>query len=152
MPRKKQPIEQDSHLERAFLTYWEVIYAHLTEGLPPPSHELKGLLPGRRNRSDFGWPEQGLLIELEGGIRGGRHTRPLGFTRDAAKYNALAALGWVVLRYTTHYFEGYVDYGRGKERKVLAVYDPEAMIREIVVVWGRREALRQTGALVLYKS
>lgn len=68
--------------------------------LPEPARELK-FHPDRRWRFDFGWPERKIAAEVEGGVySGGRHTRGAGFTADCEKYNAAAALGWRVLRFT----------------------------------------------------
>lgn len=57
----------------------------------------------RRWRFDFCWPQPQLklAVEIEGGIHTrGRHVRPEGFRKDAAKYNRAAILGWIVLRVT----------------------------------------------------
>jgi very-short-patch-repair endonuclease len=56
----------------------------------------------RRWRADFHLPKHRVLIEVEGGIwSGGRHTRGWGFEADCEKYNAAAALGYRVFRYST---------------------------------------------------
>jgi very-short-patch-repair endonuclease len=50
---------------------------------------------------DFAWPEQKVAVEIEGGVfSGGRHTRGAGFVADCDKYNALAAAGWRLFRFT----------------------------------------------------
>lgn len=55
--------------------------------------------PIRRWRFDFAIPELSIAIEVEGGVwTYGRHNRAEGFLRDMEKYNAAAALGWVILR------------------------------------------------------
>ena len=57
--------------------------------------------PTRRWRSDFAFPDEKLLIEVEGGTyTHGRHTRGKGFEDDCEKYNAATELGFRVLRYT----------------------------------------------------
>jgi very-short-patch-repair endonuclease len=53
-------------------------------------------------------------VELEGGVwTGGGHTRGKIFNANCDKYNAAAALGWVVLRFTTDHLHknpvGVVD-------------------------------------------
>jgi hypothetical protein len=70
-------------------------------GVPTPWAEYTFALP-RRWRFDFAWPEKKIAVEVEGGqwVQG-RHQRGEGLERDAEKYNAAAALGWRVLRFTT---------------------------------------------------
>ena len=56
----------------------------------------------RKWRFDFALPEHKLAIEVEGGIwTQGRHTRGSGYIKDLEKYNAAAAQGWKVLKFTT---------------------------------------------------
>jgi very-short-patch-repair endonuclease len=57
--------------------------------------------PTRLWRADFAWPEQKILVEIEGGIyTQGRHTRGAGFQEDCIKTNAAALLGFRVFRFT----------------------------------------------------
>ncbi|MDO8303927.1 MAG: hypothetical protein Q7T18_11865 [Sedimentisphaerales bacterium] len=51
-------------------------------------------------------PEARVSVEVEGGvwIQGG-HTRGAGYSSDLEKYNAAAALGWIVLRFTPKMLE-----------------------------------------------
>ena len=68
--------------------------------IPRPERELC-LVPNRQWRSDFVWPEQRLVVEVEGGTHsGGRHTRGRGFAGDCRKYAALTLQGWKVIRVT----------------------------------------------------
>ena len=68
--------------------------------LPAPVPEYR-FHPTRRWRIDFAWPAERVALEVEGGVwTGGRHTRGAGFLKDAEKYNALAVLGWRLLRVT----------------------------------------------------
>ena len=69
-------------------------------GLPRPEREAE-IVPGRKWRSDFFWPDARLIVECEGGTySGGRHVRGKGFAEDAAKYNHLTLLGYRVIRVT----------------------------------------------------
>lgn len=68
-------------------------------GLPTPKREYR-FDPVRRWRLDFAWPVERLAVEIEGGIwSGGRHVRGAGFLGDIEKHNALALLGWCLLRF-----------------------------------------------------
>lgn len=69
-------------------------------GLPVPTPEYR-FHPVRRWRVDYAWPDRKLAVEIEGGAwTGGRHTRGEGFLGDIEKYNALAYMGWRLLRFT----------------------------------------------------
>ncbi|WP_246064062.1 DUF559 domain-containing protein [Blastococcus colisei] len=73
-------------------------------------------LPTGRIRLDRCWPEVKLAVELDGAAH---HTSPEDRQKDLARDRELAALGWVVLRFT------YADVLRdpeGVRAKVLAVY------------------------------
>lgn len=77
-------------------------------GLPRPVSELR-FAPPRRWRFDFAWEHIRLACEVEGAVfAGGRHTRGLGFEKDAEKYAEALLRGWRVLRVTT----GMVRDGR----------------------------------------
>jgi very-short-patch-repair endonuclease len=70
-------------------------------GLPAPVREHVFAKP-RRWRIDFAWPERRLAIEIDGATwSGGRHNRGSGLERDYEKLNALALLGWTVLRFSS---------------------------------------------------
>lgn len=77
-----------------FTVLWENL------GGPPLTPEFK-FSPTRKWRADYAIPEADLLIEIEGGtwVRG-RHVRPEGYAKDAAKYNAAALMGYKVIRFT----------------------------------------------------
>ena len=71
-------------------------------GLPLPMREYR-FYSKRKWRSDFVWPAQKLIVEVEGGIfTAGRHVRPNGYQKDCEKYNMAARLGYAVLRFTPH--------------------------------------------------
>ena len=56
----------------------------------------------RRWRFDYCWPTERVALEVEGATwTQGRHTRGAGYRKDCEKYNAAAALGWIVIRATT---------------------------------------------------
>ena len=67
--------------------------------IPAPIPEYQFCLE-RKWRTDYAWPEFSIALEIEGGIYcGGRHITPKGFIKDLEKYNKLAELGWLLLRY-----------------------------------------------------
>ncbi len=69
-------------------------------GLPHPEPEFL-FAPPRKWRFDFAWPEQGIALEIDGGIwTAGRHVRGKGFLDDMLKLNEAALQGWLVLRVT----------------------------------------------------
>lgn len=76
-------------------------------GLPAPLREVKDLIPGRRFRVDFCWPEHRLVVEADGGVWGkSRHTSGVGFTRDCEKTNLLTLAGYRILRVTAQHVKG----------------------------------------------
>ncbi|WP_170182488.1 endonuclease domain-containing protein [Blastococcus colisei] len=82
--------------------------------VPPYVQQYRLALPdGRRIKLDAAWPEALVAVELDGAaFHGSREARE----RDLRRDSALAALGWVVLRFS---------YAR-------LVADPEGCRREIV--------------------
>lgn len=57
----------------------------------------------RNWRFDYAIPQIKVAIEIDGGVWGyGRHNRAQGYINDMEKLNNAAALGWLVLRFTTH--------------------------------------------------
>lgn len=72
-------------------------------GLPRPIAEYRFAKHsmGRKWAADYGWPDQRVLLEVEGGFFvGGRHSRGAGALKDMEKYNAAALLGYRLLRVT----------------------------------------------------
>lgn len=68
-------------------------------GAPAPEREFR-FHPTRKWRLDLAWPALKLGVEVEGGIyRGGGHTHVKDLKRDMEKGNALALLGWRLLRF-----------------------------------------------------
>ncbi len=84
----------------------ELKFLDAIEGLPLPEREVKFHVPAdgekkRQWRFDFAWPELKIAVEMEGGVfTEGRHTRGIGFSNDAEKYNVAVLQGWQILRYT----------------------------------------------------
>jgi len=58
------------------------------------------VIPSRRWRFDYAYPQYRIGIEIHGGIwiRGG-HTRGSGFIKDREKMNHAAIAGWLVLEF-----------------------------------------------------
>lgn len=57
--------------------------------------------PSRLWRFDYAIPDLRIAIEIDGGVWiNGRHNRASGYLGDMEKFNAAAALGWVVLKFT----------------------------------------------------
>ena len=65
--------------------------------LPWPEAEYK-FAPDRKWRADYAWPVDGVILEVEGAVGYGRHTRARGFRGDMEKYNAAAVLGFRLIR------------------------------------------------------
>lgn len=96
---KKTP--KRSHLEVRWIREWE------RQGGPELVEEFM-FHPTRKWRADFAHLESRLLIEIEGGAYGGRHTRGKGFVEDLDKYAAAWLAGYTVLRIGAHQVKGYV--------------------------------------------
>lgn len=55
----------------------------------------------RRWKADFAFPEEMVLVEVQGGTwTGGRHTRGAGFHADRERSNEAQINGWVMLEVT----------------------------------------------------
>ena len=67
----------------------------LRVGVLPPHHQhLIRLAQGLRIRVDFAWPDQRVVLEVDGP----HHRRPVFVRKDAERDRALTALGWRVVR------------------------------------------------------
>lgn len=84
--------------------------------LPPSVGQLPVALGGRTIRLDRAWPEVKLAVELDGARF---HTDPEARRKDLSRDAALAAQGWIVLRFT------YADVLKSPDSvraRVLSVY------------------------------
>jgi hypothetical protein len=88
-PQKMNP--EGSTLEIKFLAMWKRV------GGPELVREYR-FSEQRKWRSDFAHLESLTLIEIEGGVFNGRHTKGKGFMADCEKYLAAFLLGWRVVR------------------------------------------------------
>lgn len=75
-------------------------------GLPIPKKEWQFHYE-RQWKLDYAWPDPDIMLalEVEGGLhhnggRGGYHNSPEGFKKDLEKYNAAAAEGFRMVRFT----------------------------------------------------
>ncbi len=83
-----------SKLEGQFQRLWDAL------GGPILEVEYQ-FYDGRKWRFDFCHMPSMTAIEIEGGTwKGGRHNRGSGYEADCHKYNAAAAMGYVVFRLT----------------------------------------------------
>lgn len=76
----------------------------LTRGMEAQFHFCRN----RSYRADFAWPEEKLLIEIEGGIflgKKGKYTNPIGYHKHTIKCNKAVELGYRVLRFTPIHFQ-----------------------------------------------
>lgn len=70
-------------------------------GLPEPQQQFK-LIPGRRFRADFAWPDRKLWLDVQGGQWiNGHHNRGSSVEGDAEKVSLASILGWRPLIATT---------------------------------------------------
>jgi very-short-patch-repair endonuclease len=96
--------------------------------LPPSVGQFRITLPTGGIRLDRAWPEVKLAVELDGARY---HSSPEDRRKDLARDAALAALGWVVLRFT------YADVLR----------DADAVRARVLDVYRTRSTQLQAGPL-----
>ncbi len=74
------------------------------EGLPTPERQCRQPWPRRRFRADFCWPEERLVIEVDGATwkgKFGRHTSGPGYERDCEKRAIAVINGWRFINVTS---------------------------------------------------
>jgi very-short-patch-repair endonuclease len=90
--------EREKH-EHAYFIH--VVCPLAVQGYPIARWQVRNIIPGRRFVMDYAYIEAMLAIEIHGQIwRKGGHTSGYGVTRDAAKANELACIGWRLLVFT----------------------------------------------------
>ena len=115
----KDPFESLSTLEQAFYTRW-VQFGNASPLIPHYRFHDR-----RKWEIDFAWVTLKIAVEMEGGtFTSGSHVRGVGYAANCEKYNMLAELGWIVLRYTTDMLDK----------------DPAAVIAQVVKVIELRAA------------
>lgn len=94
-------VKGGSHLERTMLLHLRAKGLDKLNGGVVQEYRWATHL-GRQWRFDFAWPDYLIAVECEGGTWvQGRHSRGKPFESDCEKYNAAAAEGWRVFRFTT---------------------------------------------------
>lgn len=84
--------KQNKHEEKLLLFLMQLFPEQI------PEREFR-FHPVRKWRFDFAYPVLKIALEVEGGIwTGGRHVNPLGYSKDAEKYNMATKMGWKVYR------------------------------------------------------
>ena len=70
-------------------------------GMPEPETQFRAV-PGRRFAWDFAYPDNRLLVEVQGGtwVANTGHTSGRGVARDCEKANMATLHGWRVLLFT----------------------------------------------------
>jgi hypothetical protein len=68
-------------------------------GLPAPLRQSRLPWTGTKRmfRADFLWPEEKVIVEVQGAVGRGRHTTAAGFMRDRVKVNLATLAGWRTL-------------------------------------------------------
>ena len=81
----------------------EKFWAQIVEaGIPRPIRQFEfAKCIGRKYRSDYGWVDEKLLVELDGGLYiGGRHSTGIGRENDMERDAISCALGWKLMRFS----------------------------------------------------
>jgi very-short-patch-repair endonuclease len=84
-----------SALEEEFLFHVKSL------NLPAPQEQYQ-IIPDRKFRWDFAWPDRKIAVEIQGGTwSGGAHSRGWGIQRDCEKNNLAVCQGWRLLYFTS---------------------------------------------------
>jgi len=108
MKRSKQFIPQ----KQPKVNEWEESLARQIAALSLPKPERQypfAKSVGRQYRADFAFPDERLIVEVNGGAWiGGRHVRGAGYESDLERNAIATALGWKVMAVTPrHIKSGY---------------------------------------------
>lgn len=115
--------------------------------LPVPQREFK-FHPERRWRTDFAWPDRKVLLEVEGGLFvNGRHSRGKGMEADMEKYNAAAAMGYFVFRFS----ERAVNNGEAVKFIESVLMSPQKSLTQMIHHETREQLIRGTIHAILGK-
>lgn len=98
------------------LEIFGVLHVLSAPGLPTPRQQHRVLLPDGPVFLDAAWPEVKLAVELDGAAF---HGSPAARERDLRRDAALAALGWLVLRFS---YRRITSDPEGCRRQIAAVY------------------------------
>ncbi len=75
-----------------------VLRAVMEAGLPAPVQQFRVRVSGKRYRIDLAYPAEQVAIEVDGWEP---HRTRSAFDADRARGNALVAVGWTLLRFTS---------------------------------------------------
>jgi very-short-patch-repair endonuclease len=82
----------------------EMLYRRILDaGLPEPQRQYYWARPERMFRSDFAYPSDRILLEVQGGIwaqNPGRHNRGSGYEDDLRRSNIAVLFGWRLLAFS----------------------------------------------------
>lgn len=94
-PRFKKP-SQKSEWEERFA--WQIKQSGIVQ--PLRQYPFAKCI-GRLYRSDFAWPDERLMVEINGGLFvGGRHSNGVGLENDMERNALASALGWRVIQFS----------------------------------------------------
>lgn len=80
-------------------SFWRQI---VESGIPLPVRQFEfAKCIGRKYRADLAWPDERVLIEVDGGLyNGGRHSNGVGRENDMERDAISCALGWKLMRFS----------------------------------------------------